>query len=171
MCYKKGKYMSLKLVRAITQEGIRVFSKKDAYHIGKSIGLKDSTVSKMLDTMVKKGDIEYLGYSLYSFPIEILAGEPLHSFEVAMKIAKKGAISHRSALSYYELTDQIFSTVYVTVPREKGANLSSKKHYKMRGGTYILIRISPKAYWGIKGIFISGEKIWITDLDRTLIDV
>jgi predicted transcriptional regulator of viral defense system len=87
-----------------------------------------------------------------------------------MKLAKKGAISHRSAMVYYELTDQVFSKVYITVPREKGANLSVIKEYDLKGTRYQLIRVAPQHYWGVKAVFLGEARIWITDLEKTLID-
>ncbi len=120
--------------------------------------------------MVKKGTMVYLGDGLYSIPLELVSGCPILDFEIAMKFAKKGAISHRSALSYYDLTDQVLISTYVTVPKVPGANLSSKKLYKAAGGRYRLIRTDPKNYWGIKSVYIEGVRVAITDFERTLID-
>ena len=108
---------------------------------------------------------------MYSLPPELLSGGPLHTFEIAIKLAKKGSISHRSAISYYDLTDQVLSRVYVTVPREKGANLSTTKEYILKGVRYNLIRVSPQNYWGIKPIFLGEARVSITNLEKTLIDV
>lgn len=162
--------MSLKLIKALARNELRVFYRKDVERIAQSCGLSPKSIPGMLSKMVKKDDLDYLGERLYSLPIDLLVGEPLHSLEIAMRIAKKGAISYRTALSYYKLTDQVFSTVYVTVPRLPGANLSTKQSYKVRGTTYRLLRIIPKNYWGVTLHFIAGEKVWITDIEKTLID-
>ena len=124
----------------------------------------------MTSLMIRNGDLVSLSKGLYALPVELLAGGPLHSFEIAMKLAKKGAISHRSALSYYELTDQVFSKIYVTVPKEKGANLSKITDYDIKGTRYHLLRVLPQNYWGVKAVFMKEARIWITDLERTLID-
>lgn len=162
--------MARDLIRAISQEGLRVFNTQNLKKVAISIGLKGSYVHRMTALMVRNGDIISLGNGLYTLPVELLAGGPLHSFEIAMKLAKKGAISHRSAMVYHELTDQMVSKMYVTVPREEGANLSSLKYYQIQGIEYELIRIAPEHYWGIKTVFLGEARVWITDLERTLID-
>lgn len=162
--------MAAEILRTLAQNGLRVFDMNELTKAALFLGLKKEYVPKMASTMIKNGDIIALYKGLYALPTELLAGGPLHSFEIAMKLAKKGAISHRSALSYYELTDQIFSKVYVTVPKEKGANLSRLKEYEIKGTRYHLLRVAPQNYWGIKTVFLGEAKIWITDLEKTLID-
>lgn len=105
----------------------------------------------------------------HQIPFALSVGS-LHSFEISMKVAKKGAISHGSAMAYYDLTDQVFSKVYITVPRERGANLSRTKEYELKGTRYHLIRVDPQHYWGTKPIFLGEARVWITDLEKTLID-
>lgn len=162
--------MSAELLRSLAQAGLRVFDKNELVKTALSLGLKETYVPKMTSLMIRNGDLVSLSKGLYALPVELLAGGSLHSFEIAMKLAKKGAISHRSALSYYELTDQVFSKVYVTVPKEKGANLSKITDYDIKGAQYHLIRILSQNYWGIKAVFVGEARIWITDLERTLID-
>jgi len=162
--------MSAELLRSLAQAGLRVFDKEDLIKAAIKLDLKESYVPRMTSLMVKKGDFISLYKGIYALPTELLAGGPLHSFEIAMKLAKKGAISHRSAMAYYELTDQVFSKVYVTVPKEKGANLSTIKEYEIKGTRYQLIRVASQNYWGIKPIFLGEARVWITDLEKTLID-
>lgn len=162
--------MSAELLRSLAQTGLRILGKDALVKVALSLGLKESYVPKMTSLMIKNGDLVSLNKGLYTLPVELLAGGPLHSFEIAMKLAKKGAISHRSALSYYELTDQVFSKVYVTVPKEKGANLSKITDYDIKGTCYHLVRIFPQHYWGVKTVFIGEARVWITDLERTLVD-
>ncbi len=162
--------MAGELIRAIAQTGQRVFDRNDLTKVAVSLGLKESYVPRMITLMAQSGEMRSLGKGLYSLPSELLAGGPLHSFEIAMKLAGKGAISHRSTMAYFDLTDQVFSKVYVTIPREKGANLSRTKEYELQGTRYELIRVHPQHYWGVKAVFLGEARIWITDLERTLID-
>ena len=162
--------MSTELLRSLAQAGLRVFDKEDLIKSAISLGLKESYVPRMTSLMVEKGDMVSLYKGIYALPTELLAGGPLHSFEIAMKLAKKGAISHRSAMSYYELTDQVFSKVYLTVPKEEGANLSKIKDYEIKGTRYHLLRVSSQNYWGVKAVFIGEAKVWMTNLEKTLID-
>lgn len=162
--------MSAELLKSLAQESLRVFDTGELTEVATSLGLKKGYIPSMAARMVKNGEIISLYKGLYALPTEFLSGGPLHSFEIGLKLAKKGAISHRSAMSHYGLTDQVFSKVYVTVPKEKGANLSTKNNYEIGGVTYYLIRVSPQHYWGTKAIFLGEARIWITDLEKTLID-
>lgn len=133
--------MSLKLLNALAEGNMRMFSRKEALLVTISIGYSSSSFSKLITSMIKSGIVEQLGEGYYTISSNLLAGDPLHTFEIAMKITKKGAISHRTALSHYQLTDQVFSTVYVTVPKVPESNLSTKQTYKLaeaRIASYLL---------------------------------
>jgi predicted transcriptional regulator of viral defense system len=60
--------------------------------------------------------------------------------------------------------------VYVTVPKEKGANLSKITDYDIKGTRYHLLRILTQHYWGVKAAFMGEARVRITDIERTLID-
>lgn len=162
--------MSIQLIRQIAQQGLRIFDKGDLTEIISALGLSKNYMKRLLRLMVEQGNLVSFGNGLYTLPTELLSGGPLYSFEIALKLAKKGAISHWSAMDYHGLTDQITSKVYVTVPKEKGANLSSKRNYSLEGVTYTLIRIDPKNFWGVKSVFLGEAKVMVTDLEKTLID-
>lgn len=162
--------MAVDKLKSIAQSGRRIFDREDLVDLANNLGLSQSYIPRMLSLMVQKGSLISLGKGLYTLPMELLAGGPIHSFEIAIKLAKIGAISHRSAMSHYNLTDQVISTIYVTVPQKKGANLSTIKEYFIGGTKYQLIRVLPQHYWGIKPTFIGEARIWITDLEKTLID-
>ncbi|ARN84861.1 type IV toxin-antitoxin system AbiEi family antitoxin domain-containing protein [Candidatus Nucleicultrix amoebiphila] len=162
--------MTAEVVQSIAKSGLRVFNREDLTRITEPMGLSKTYMLRMLSLMTQNGSFISYGKGLYSLPTELLSGGPIHTFEIALKLAKKGSISHRSAFSYHELSDQIFSTVYITVPKEAGANLSGVKEYVLRGDKYNLIRVSPQNYWGNKQAFLGEAKISVTDLEKTLID-
>ena len=62
------------------------------------------------------------------------------------------------------------SRIYVTVPKNPGANLSRTQEYQLNNTRYFFIRVTPKNYWGIQQFFIGEARIDITDLEKTLID-
>ncbi|MBX3486632.1 MAG: hypothetical protein KF798_01860 [Candidatus Paracaedibacteraceae bacterium] len=162
--------MTAGVLRILGAHGIRIFCAEDIQFLSEEIGISKTYIRRMLSLMAQKEEIVSYGQGLYSLPIELLAGSPIHSFEIALKLARKGSISYRSALQHYNLTDQFSNTIYITVPKETGANLSSNTEYKINGVIYKLIRINPKKYWGIKNEFIDEIRISITDIERTLID-
>jgi hypothetical protein len=80
--------MSTELLRSLAQAGLRIFDKDDLVRVALSLGLKETYVPKMTSLMIKNGDLVSLSKGLYALPVELLAGGPLHSFEIAMKLAK-----------------------------------------------------------------------------------
>lgn len=162
--------MSVDLLKEITQAGLRLFNRNDVISLPKLQCYSQSYSNILLNVLGSKGEIVSVGKGIYALPVELLSGGPIHPFEIAMKLVKNGAISHRSAMAHYHLTDQIISEVYVTVPREKGSNQSRLNHYNLKGVRYNIIRSDQKHYWGVKKVFIGEAFIWITDLEKTLID-
>lgn len=162
--------MRVEFIQEIAKTGLRIFEKHDIEGIFARLGLSPNYIKRMLRVMAAKQQIISLGKGLYTLPTELMPGGPLHPYEIALKIAKAGAISHRSALSYHGLTDQVMSRIYVTVPRKEGANLSQTKEYQLNNTRYFFIRVTPKNYWGIQRVFIGEARIEITDLEKTLID-
>lgn len=108
--------MVFEFLGELTQVGYRVFSVKEAKKTAESIGLKSSSVPYLLRALSSQKLIRPLFKGSYILEDNILAGSPLHKFEIAMHLAKEGAIGCWSALSYYELTDQVLSKVYVLSP-------------------------------------------------------
>jgi predicted transcriptional regulator of viral defense system len=162
--------MSTELLKSLSRNGLRIFDMKELTKVAIELGLKKRYVPRIASQMIKKGSLISLRKGLYTLPQELLSGGPLHSFEIGLKIAKKGAISHRSAMSYYELTDQVFSTVYLTVPKDEGANLSTNNNYLINGTNIHLMRVSPQHYWGINTVFVGEARIYITEFEKSLID-
>lgn len=160
----------MNLLRALAQHGLRVFSLEDAMEILKEHDLSETYSKKIFHLMGKKGDLHVLGKGLYALPTELLSGGPLHSFEIGMKLVKKGAISHRSAMFFHDLTDQVLTHIYLVAPKVIAANKSTKADYVIDHTRFHVKRINPSSFFGIKRVFINESPIWVTDIERTLLD-
>ena len=161
--------MVLEFLTTLTQEGYRIFSVNEARAVVEGMGLKVSSTSYLIKALLTKKAIRQLFKGLYALEDHLLAGAPLHKFEIAMHLVKTGSINCWSAMSYYELTDQVLSTVYILTPY-KAANKRPKYYYKIDGYEYVIIPIIEDNFWGIKRIFIGETKLSISDLERTLLD-
>lgn len=174
MCYiyihvTCGGSMVLEFLNALTQAGYRIFSVNDARVVIEDLGLNMSSAHYLLAALLAKKAIRQLFKGHYAIEDHLLAGVPLHKFEIAMHLAKTGSISCWSAMSYYELSDQVLSKVYILVPY--AADKKRPKYcYHIDGYEYVIIPISKNNFWGTKRIFIEENKITITDLERTLLD-
>jgi len=156
-------------LREMTHEGYRVFSVDDARAVSVETGLDPKSLPHILGRLKEKRLIRSLWRGHYAIEDNILSGSPLHKFEVAMHLAPNGAISCWSAMSYYGLTDQVLSKVYILAPYE-GVNKRSLYKQHIDGSEFLLIQIYQNHFWGIKTQRIGEIKVRITDLERTLLD-
>lgn len=161
--------MILEFLNELTQAGYRIFSVKDAKKIAKHLGMKASSVSYVLRSLSSQKLIRPIFKGNYVIEDNILTGSPLHKFEIALHLAKGGAIGCWSAMSYHELTDQVLSKVYVVAPYSEEKKRSLYR-YTISGHEYLLIQIQKKHFWGVETRFMGDVKIALTDLERTLID-
>lgn len=164
-----GAYVLLEFLNELTQSGLRIFSTQDARAIASKIGVKNSSVNYVIKSLIAKKIIRPLFKGNYAIEDNLLAGSPLHKFEIAMHLAKSCVICCWSAMSYHEITDQVLSTVYLYDPQEKGKSRSLYK-YKIDGYEFVLIQTSQKALCGVERKFFGEAKIQITDLEKTLLD-
>ena len=160
----------MNLLQLFAQQGMRIFSQRDVAETFKNENFSESYAQKILHLMGRRGELQVLSKGLYALPSELLAGGPLHSFEIAMKLVKKGAISHRSAFFFHNLTDQMMHSVYVTAPRCAEANLSTKRYYDINNTRFCIKRVDPTHFFGVKRFFLGEVSIFVTDLEKTLLD-
>lgn len=160
----------MNVIHLFAQYGFRVFTLSDVLPLLMAEGISDIYALKLLNVMAKRGDLESLGNRLYALPSHLLSGGMLHVFEIAMKLVKIGMISHRSAMFYHNMTDQILNRVYITSPRIAGANKSTKTNYFIHNTDFSIKRVKESYYYGAKRFFIGEESVFITDTEKTLID-
>lgn len=161
--------MILEFLKELTESGYRIFSISDAKEIACNLSIKKSYLPHILTSLIHKNMIRSLMRGHYAIEDHILSGAPLHQYEIAMHLAKEGAISCWSAMSTYELTDQVLTTVFVLVPHSYDKNKSTT-HYKIDGYEYVLIQTHHSHFWGTTFKRFGETKIRITDLERTLLD-
>ena len=156
-------------MREMTLEGYRVFSVEEARAVGVKTGIGPESLPYILRELKEKRLIRTLWRGHYAIEDNILSGPPLHKFEIAMHLVPNGAISCWSAMSYYGLTDQILSKVYILSPYD-GKNKKSLYKQSIDGSAFLLIQIYQNHFWGTRVEKIEGIKVRITDLERTLLD-
>jgi predicted transcriptional regulator of viral defense system len=110
-----------------------------------------------------EGDVLELSRGL--FQVADTAGVGNIDFVAVCARAPHGMIALDSALSYWDLTDDIPSQVHLAVP--EGSHRPTIDHppteiHVFRAGTFDLGRIGVREE--------SGERFWITDRERTVVD-
>jgi predicted transcriptional regulator of viral defense system len=162
--------MSLKFIQELAKNGLRVFTIDKARIIASSIGLKQSYVPRLLSKLSRENVIVHLIKGTYAVSNTLLPGSPLHPYEVAMGLIQPAAICCWSAMIYHSLSDQILRKTFILTPHLEGNKNSSIYTYVVETHEYVLIRVKPENFWGIKTVYIDSTKVYITDLERTLLD-
>ncbi len=165
-----GTKKSIQLLHLITKKGYRLFSISDIREIidQEDIHIKD--LKSALATLKSQGWIYTIRRNLYALSLRLLAGQPIHEYEIATHLAKPSAISHFSAFQIHELTDQIPHTVFITVPKGASIPRVRGKLYTYNGVQYRFIQTQKKYVFGTEYYQLGATTIPRTDLERTLLD-
>ncbi len=165
------------LVRKLVQEGICIFSVKQAREFAPSVGLSEGYIRQALHHLTKSGWLVRLKKGLYTISGSVPGVSAVHEYEIAMALTNPAAISHWSAFSYHGLTDQIPGTVFVLTTTESVIPRTKKKKDKVKNRGYPIgdtvfkfIQVKAERFFGTKKVWIGDARIMITDLERTLLD-
>lgn len=162
--------MRMKLIHEIARRGLRIFTIAQAKEVAKTIGMRQTYVPHVLYRLVHEGLVNALMRGTYALPNELLAGPPMHPYEIAMALIQPAAISCWSAMSYHQLSDQFPHALHMLTPRIQGTKHTSQYCFHIEGHEYHLIRVEPENYWGIDRKYFNGIGFNVTDLERTLLD-
>ena len=173
----KRTLVGIELFRLLAQEGDRVFTTERARELAPRVGLKESYLLEALHHLHKNDWIVPLRRGLYALSSTTPGISDAHEYEIAMSLVSPAAISHWSALHHHGLTEQIPRTIFVlttteaSVPRVRSSALgSSREDYEVRGINYRFIQVKPHRFFGTERVCLADARVWITDLERTLLD-
>ena len=167
----------IELVRILAYEGDRIFTTERARELAPRAGLRDDYVLEALHHLRRNDWIVPLRRGLYALSSPVPGVAAVHEFEVAMALVQPAAISHWSALSYHSLTEQIprhvfaLTTTDVSVPRKRTSeSAEGGGGYPVNGTVYRFVQVRPERFFGAERIWVGDARVWITDLERTLLD-
>ncbi len=135
----------------------------------KILGVTPTDAAKMLSRWTKKGWMSRVRQGLYiPVPLESRTADvPLEDpWLVADRLFSPCYIGGWSAAEYFDLTEQIFSTVVVmTVQKPRNRRLDIKDT------TFLLRTVSEKAMFGLKPVWRGQVKVSVSDPTRTILDM
>ena len=173
----KRSVAGIELVRILAYEGDRIFTTERARELAPRAGLSDDYVLEALHHLRRNDWIVSLRRGLYALSSTVPGVAAVHEYEVAMALVQPAAISHWSAMNHHELTEQIPRDVFVlittdtSVPRKRtSASAAGKSGYPVDGTVYRFVQVRPERYFGVERIWVGDARVWITDLERTLLD-
>ncbi len=132
-----------------------------------NVGSTDA--AKMLSRWAKKGWMSRIRQGFYvPVPLESRTADvPLEDpWLIAERLFSPCYIGGWSAAEYFDLTEQIFSTIMVMTvqkPRDRKPNI--------KGTAFMLRTISPNAMFGLKPVWRGQVKISVSDPARTILDM
>lgn len=150
------------LISSLARSDKKVFTIEDA----KAIAGEQAV--KMLINLVKKKWILKLKRGLYIIvPLDIgVKGADsfiMHNFVIASKLVEPYYIGYWSALNHYGFSDQIPVTTFI-------ATTKAKKGLKILDTSYLFVQVSESRFFGSHDIEIEGEKVKISDKNKTITD-
>lgn len=172
----KQSLTGIELVRLLAYEGDRIFTTDRARELAPQVGLKDTYLAESLYHLRRNGWIVALRRGLYALASTVPGVAAAHEFEIAMALTRPAAISHWSALNYHGLTEQtpqqvfVLTTTETSVPRMRGSESKPSGGYPAGDTVYRFVQVKPERFFGVQQEWIGDARVWITDLERTLLD-
>jgi len=152
------------LISTLAQSKRTVFTVKEASVI---LQTEPNKVWRLLLDLVKKGWLKRLEKGKYLLiPLEVDSTRPYteHHLLIASKlIPPPYYIAYWTMLNHYGYTEQVVPTVFI-------ASVKRKRETTIAGVTYKFIKLSPYKFFGIANIEINGNKIQVSDKEKTIID-
>lgn len=150
------------LISTLSRDDKLIFTTEDAKAI---IGEK---AKNTIYYLVKKKWILKLKKGLYIIvPLDIgVKGADsfiMHNFVIASKLVEPYYIGYWSALNYYGFSDQIPAATFIVTTK-------AKKGLKILDTSYLFVQVSKSRFFGTTNIEIEGEKVQISDLNKTIAD-
>ena len=168
---------ALRLIRALANEGHRVFTIDRARELASASGVSDGYLRQALHHLAKSGWLVWLRKGLYALSTSVPGVTSAHEFEIAMALVPYGAISHWSALHYHGMTEQVPRKVFAITPLNRSIPQSRSKQgrhegsgFKVGGTLYQFICVKPGRFFGTEKLWLGEARVTITDPERTLLD-
>jgi predicted transcriptional regulator of viral defense system len=161
---KKETRQGIEILRALVNEGHRVFTAKDARSAARTLSISEKYVVEALHHLKQRGWIRPIKRGVYAITEQSGFSTPPHDYEVAMALVSPSAISHWTALYHHHLTQQIPQTIFALTPT--GTRIPDS----VRGSNYHFVHVKPDFFFGIDEVWIGDGKVRITDPERTLLD-
>ncbi len=171
--------IGIRLIRSLLAQGKRTFSVYDAWRIAQRLGKSRSHLRKILYELAVGGWIKRLRRGTYVITMETPSESDIQPFVISRELVKPSAISHWSALSFHDFTEQIPKIVTATTTkkvvtpsmRQTDSDLKKKHMWKVDQTYYEYVSVKQSHFFGFQEVWIDQfEKILITDKERTIID-
>jgi predicted transcriptional regulator of viral defense system len=173
MQYVKNTALGTALAKALAERGYRIFDIKVAREMGASIGIKSVYVKECLFHLKRLGWITPLKRGLYALAPILLGGHHLNEFEIATAIVSPASICYLSAFHFHKLTQQTPYKVFVmttTGSKVPQACVGKDREKVINGVHYHFLSVKKDYFFGLQKVWYGEVEIYVTDLEKTLLD-
>jgi predicted transcriptional regulator of viral defense system len=159
------------LIKRILEQGLRVFTLSEFAKVAASIGYSENSMTQLVYEMRQANLIELIKPGLYQLHDSYLSS-PVSAYELGLAIVEEGYLSHLSAISIHQITDQLANIIYISTRQGKSRykNKKSEFSFEAKGYRYKIIEVTKSRIFGIENKWIGDAQIRVADLERTLID-
>ena len=172
-----GETRGLALMEGLEDAGTLVFTAADAVAVGKTRGMSPTQVHLLTSRLARAGWIRRIRRGLYATTGKLPGSVAPHDYLVALALATPSALSHRTALHFHGLSDQVpreiicTTTAKVVTPsmRHRGKGESV---WVVDGLRVQLVNVRPERFFGIADVWVDQRtKVAMTDKERTVLDL
>lgn len=149
----------------LSAAGKTIFTLADV--VALKIGSKQSVWS-VLSRLTNKGWIRRLRRATYMIvPLEAGVNQAWaeDSFKLAQELFSPCYIAYRSALSHWQLTDQVPAMTTIAVPKQTKLPQLAAIRRQFR-----LVRLAPYKFFGFTAVWRDHVKVNISDVEKTILD-
>ncbi|MGQ9781650.1 MAG: type IV toxin-antitoxin system AbiEi family antitoxin domain-containing protein [Nitrososphaeria archaeon] len=141
------------LIKTLERSKTSVLSIGDVIKI---TGKDENYVKVLLNRLVKRKLLTRIEKNKYSLPNQ-------NPFTVAASIIFPSYISFISAYSYYNLTTQIPSTIFIVSLKQRKEILYNKHRIKF-------VKFSRKRFFGYLKEYVEGKTVFIAEIEKAILD-
>ena len=135
----------------------------------KALGIEPAAAAKLLSRWSGQGWIRRIRRGLYA-PVPLAAGEGDPVIEdpwtLVPELFAPAYVGGMTAAHHWDLTEQIFRTVYVLTARP-----IRRKNLTIQGTPFVLRHLPGDMIFGTKDIWRGAAKVPVSDVHRTVIDM
>lgn len=172
-----GETRGLALMEGLEDAGKLVFTAADAQAIGGKRGMSPEQVRLLTSRLARAGWIRRIKRGLYATTGRLPGSAAPHDYVIALALAPPSALSHRTALHFHGLSDQVpreitcTTTAKVVTPsmRARGRGESA---WVIDGLRVQLVTVRPERFFGVEDVWVDQRtKVAMTDRERTVLDL
>jgi predicted transcriptional regulator of viral defense system len=168
-----------RLLRALSEEGRRIFSTAEAREVARRTGVPEGYVRELLTYMVRNGWLVRVRRGLYAMSGVASGAVEVHPFAIATRLVSPSAISHWSALNYHGLIEQVPRVVTAFTPKRvvtpsmrlpyRGQR--ARHAWEVAGIRYEYVSVKKEHFFGIEEVWVDAHsRVPITDPERTALE-